>query len=976
MTTVEQKKNLKDFVERWRGRGYEKGDTHQFWLQLLGAVGYEQKDSVLFEQRVGNGGFIDVWVRDANVMIEQKSIEVDLDKPEPRQGEMKTPFKQVLDYAEAVPLSEQPSFLVTCNFATFRVYDRNKWDKSALESNAFTFTLEELADHPDYLNFILDPKNSRLEKEKTVSIQAGERIGQLYDLLRQGYIDPDSEESMHALNVLCVRLVFCLYCEDADLFEKDSFLQYLKGTAPGDVRLKLKTLFQALDTERPDRDPYDTNINIFPYVNGGLFKEDVEIPNFTQEALDFLLDEVSAPIDWSQISPTIFGGIFESTLNPETRRSGGMHYTSPENIHKVIDPLFLDDLWEEFNAIRDAEDLTPRQKDNRYKKFHQKICGLTFFDPACGSGNFLTETYLCLRKLEDTVLGELRKGGIAGQMEFTSSAEEESGDRISLTQFHGIEINDFAVSVAETALYISRLKANADTMMLLDVDSGDLPLKESACIVLGNALRMDWNSVVPADECDYIMGNPPFIGARQQSKNQKKDLVEAFNGMKGVGNLDYVSGWYAKATEYISKRPTRVAYVSTNSICQGEQVPLLWKSIFEKGFSIDFAHDTFRWTNKSMDQAHVYVIVVGFSKQNINKLYYHYPSPDSIPIKQSVNNINGYLKDAPTVFVEPQSAPLSQDAKPINYGSFALDDGNYTISAREHDALIEKNPKIEQFLRPFLGANEIIKGISRWCLWLQDYSEEELQQYEEIVERINNVRSWRALSSRKTTAELAKTPLKFAEVRQPNSSYLAIPTVSGEKRQYIPMKFLSADVIASNQIYVLPNATFYDFGILHSQFHNAWMRTVAGRLENRYRYAAAVVYNTFPWPTPTKEQKAVIEECGRTIMGVRSNHSGKNLAQMYDGISPLPIDSKSADKKKYHLNEYDDLLAAHKALDKAVEEAYGVDFDGDEEKIVAHLFKLYQEKVEELENPTPKKKAPEKPEPKKAAVKVKVKKKQ
>lgn len=954
MTTVEQKKNLKDFVERWRGRGYEKGDTQQFWLQLLGAVGYEQKDSVLFEQRVGNGGFIDVWVRDANVMIEQKSIEVDLDKPEPRQGEMKTPFKQVLDYAEAVPLSEQPSFLVTCNFATFRVYDRNKWDKSALESNAFTFTLEELVDRPDYLNFILDPKNSRFEKEKAVSIKAGERIGQLYDLLRQGYIDPYSEESMHALNVLCVRLVFCLYCEDADLFKKDSFLQYLKDTAPEDVRLKLKNLFRALDTDRPDRDPYDTNIIIFPYVNGGLFKEDVEIPNFTQEALDFLLEEVSAPIDWSQISPTIFGGIFESTLNPETRRSGGMHYTSPENIHKVIDPLFLDDLWEEFNAIRDAEDLTPRQKDNRYKKFHQKICGLTFFDPACGSGNFLTETYLCLRKLEDTVLGELRKGGIAGQMEFTSSAEEESGDRISLTQFHGIEINDFAVSVAETALYISRLKANADTMMLLDVDSGDLPLKESAHIVLGNALRMDWNDVVPADECDYIMGNPPFLGSSVRSKAQTDDLEYVYGKDKKWGKCDYCVGWYRKSSDYMLGKSCHAALVSTNSITQGEQVQPTWERLFNLGVQIDFAWSTFIWNNEATDQAHVHCVIIGFSYVGQKEKYIF----DSEGKRKVAQNINGYLVDAPNMFLPSRCPAIDGEHGQVIQGCKPVDGGGLVISSDERDTFLKEYPELEDLVKPYIGSAEFLNNKSRYCFWLKDIAPSRYSTNPEINRRLSIVTKQREDSPTKEFREFAKTPYLFVQDRQPNSDYLLIPQVSSGRRFYAPVGYLPSTTIVSNAAYVIPNATLYDFGLISSHMHNAWMRTVAGRLKSDYRFSP-VVYNVFAYPNPNAEQRSTIETCAQAVLDARDNHTGDSLATLYD-----------PDKMP------DDLLAAHKALDKAVEEAYGVDFDGDEEKIVAHLFKLYQEKVDELESPKPKKKAPEKPEPKKKPFKVKAKKKQ
>lgn len=562
---VYSKRELCEFAERWRGRGYEKGETQQFWLQALRAIGYPHLDDVLFEYHLPSGGFADVWIPDADVLIEQKSFGVSLDDYETRQKKKKTPLMQALDYVEELPRPKQPRFVVTCNFGIFRVYDRDKWSKSQLADNAFEFTLDELAEHPEYMGFITDPGNSRLEKEKQVSIKAGELIGELYDMLREGYIDPDSEESMHALNVLCVRLVFCLYCEDADLFEKDSFYNYLKDVPASQFRTALRRLFVALDTDLKKRDPYDADVKIFPYVNGGLFREDTEIPNFTEESKQFLLEKVARPVNWSQISPTIFGGIFESTLNPETRRAGGMHYTSPENIHKVIDPLFLDELKAEFAAIRDEEGATPRKKKNALARFHAKLCTLKFFDPACGSGNFLTETYICLRKLEDSVLNALREG----QTELGFTDDEDRGRRVSLNQFFGIEINDFAVKVAESALWISRLKANGENVMFYEVGDDDFPLNESARIIEGNALKVDWNDVLPASRCSFVMGNPPFYGGMFMTAEQKNEMKEVFHNLKGVGELDYVTAWYAKSAEYVMGYPIHCCFVSTNSICQG-----------------------------------------------------------------------------------------------------------------------------------------------------------------------------------------------------------------------------------------------------------------------------------------------------------------------------------------------------------------------------------------------------------------------
>ena len=924
MITAEQKSALRDFVKRWKGRGYEKGDTQQFWLQLLGAIGYEHKDSVLFEHHLTSGGYIDAWLRESNIMVEQKAMTVDLDKPELRQGVMKTPFKQVLDYAENVPLAMQPSFLVTCNFKTFRVYDRNKYDKAVLEENAFEFSLEDLINHPDYLNFILDPANSRLEKEKAVSIKAGELIGQLYDKLREGYINPDSPEAMHALNVLCVRLVFCLYCEDADLFVKDSFLNYLKGVAPSDVRLKLKHLFHALDTQKSERDPYDTGIKIFPYVNGGLFREEIEIPNFTQEILDFLLNKVAAPVDWSQISPTIFGGIFESTLNPETRRSGGMHYTSPENIHKVIDPLFLNDLKAEFQAIQEDEDLTPRQKKNRFSKFHKKLCGLTFFDPACGSGNFLTETHLCLRKLEDRVLDELK----GGQIEFGAKEDEESGERISLNQFYGIEINDFAVAVAETALWISRLKANGETMMLLDLPGDDFPLNESAHIIHGNALRLNWNEILPARQCSFIMGNPPFIGYSNHTKDQEVDRASIFGKVKTV---DYVACWYWKSAEYMGDLPIRTAFVSTNSICQGQQVEPIWKPLFDKGFHIDFAWPTFVWNNDASDQAHVHVVIVGFSKQNqvertlfVNNKFVH------------PKNINAYLTASPNIFIQKHSKPLC-DVPPMIAGGKPSDGQNLLMNTTEMNALVDACPDAKKWIKPFSMGAEFIKGQDRWCLWLVGITPDELDAMPLVKARVEAVKEIRLTSKKEATRKKAKTPELFDEVRPPRGkSYIAIPKVSSERRNYIPMGFVTNGMIPGDKLFFISDATLYVFGILMSQFHNAWMRVVAGRLKSDYSYANTIVYNNFIWPEPTDEQRQDIEACAKAVLDARDNHPEDSLATLYDP-DKMPAD----------------LLEAHKALDSAVEAAYGVDFQGDEEKIVTHLFKLYEKAIRPTSNPKP-----------------------
>lgn len=912
------KKELLEFVSRWQGRGYEKGDTQQFWLQLLRTIGYSKVDDVLFEFHVSSGGFIDVWIPDAGVLIEQKALGIDLDKEELRQGKQKTPLTQALDYVDELPRLEQPRFVITCNFSTFRVYDRDAHGRSQLPNNAFEFTLDELASHPEYLAFINDPTNSRLEKEKIVSIKAGELIGKLYDKLREGYMNPDSEESMHALNVLCVRLVFCLYCEDAGLFGKDAFYNYLKDVPANRIRAALKNLFCALDTNLSERDPYDLEVKAFPYVNGGLFRDESEVPNFTDETKSFLLDEVSSHIDWSQISPTIFGGIFESTLNPETRRSGGMHYTSPENIHKVIDPLFLDDLKEELKSICTEEGTTPRKRENALKHFHEKICSLTFFDPACGSGNFLTETYICLRKLEDTVLNELRKG----QTGLSLGDEEEAGKRVSLNQFYGIEINDFAVTVAETALWISRLKANGETSMFYDAGGDDFPLSEKAHIVEGNALRIDWNRVLPASECNYIMGNPPFVGYSNHSAEQQKDRASLFGKVKTV---DYVACWYNKAADYISNFPIHCAFVSTNSICQGQQVQPIWEPLFQSGIHIDFAWQTFIWSSEAALQAHVYVVIVGFSRFGNEKRILFLKDGQ----KRTVENINGYLQNGSEIFIEKRNKPLCSVPLMIAGGK-PTDGGNLILSLDEKSELVLQEPSAAKWIRPYSMGDEFINKKERFCLWLVGISLSELENLTLVQKRVESVRNMRLMSSKIATQKKALTPWLFDEVKPPKSNFIGIPAVTSSRRKYVPFDFVTNGMIPGNQLYFVETESLYYFGILVSQFHNAWIRIVAGRLGDGYRYSNTIVYNNFVWPEETVEQKKIIEQTARNILNVRSSYPDKSLADLYDP-DKMPAD----------------LLAAHKANDSAVEAAYGVDFNGDEEKIVAHLFKLYAEKTKE-----------------------------
>lgn len=912
------KKSRKAFFETWKGRGYEKGETQQFWLSLLtNVLGYEHNDTVLFEHHVSTGGFIDVWIRQSDVMIEQKSIDVNLDKPEVRQGETKTPLQQVIDYAASLPLTEQPKYLITCNFDTFRVYDRNQYGDRELQGKQFEFKLEDLVEHPEYLSCIVDPSNNRLRREQEVSEQAGRLIGDLYDMLRGQYHDPDTDEAKHSLNVLCVRLVFCLFCEDAGLFgEPDAFVNYIRDVQPQNIRIQLQHLFENLDTPREQRDEYDIPIKVFPYVNGGLFREKVVIPNFTQEIKDFLLDKVALPVNWSKISPTIFGGIFESTLNPETRRKGGMHYTSPENIHKVIDPLFLDDLKAEFDAIRNDEDLSVIKRRNKYKKFHEKLCSLVFFDPACGSGNFLTETYICLKRLEYAVLKEYKSKQMTM---FDSNVEGDIELRVKLDQFYGIEINDFAVSVAETALWISRLKANQEYMLLLDLDEKDFPLEDRANIICENALRFDWNDLVEPSRVSYIMGNPPFVGHQWRTAEQVKDMEIAFSDLKTHGKLDYVCAWYGLAATYMKNTTIKASFVSTNSICQGESVGILWDYLFEKGISINYAYQSFIWDSEATESAHVHVVIVGFSYIKEPPILY------SDHQKHLADNINGYLLDAPSISIQSRGHKLFDYIPDMVKGSQPTDGGYLILSEDEREALLNEFPQLGNVIKQFVGSTEFINNTKRYCLWFKNVDFEEYRNIPPINKRINAVAETRLKSPTASVRKDASTPMLFTQIRQPDNDYMIVPRVSSQRRLYIPIGYMSSDIICSDGNMLIPSASLFIFGTIISLVHMAWMRVVAGRLKSDYRYSPAI-YNNFPWPTPTDEQKAVIEQTAQGILDARNLYPDKSLADLYDP-DKMPAELK----------------AAHEANDKAVMDAYGFDYDMTEPEIVAELMKMYQE---------------------------------
>ena len=952
------------FAAYWQGRGYEKGESQAFWLTLLSKVyGMEEPEKFIeFEDqvRLDNTSFIDGYIPVTKVMIEQKGQGKDLRKAiRQSDGSMLTPFQQAKRYAAELPYSRRPRWIVTCNFAEFLVYDMEQPNREPEQ-----IFLKDLGKEYYRLQFLVDTRSEHLSKEMEVSMQAGEIVGKIYETLLRQYND-DSPEALRWLNILCVRLVFCLYAEDAGIFTHDQFHNYLTAYEARDLRRALADLFEVLDTPVESRSKYlQEELKAFPYTNGGLFAEKIEIPQFTEDLKQTLLRHASMDFDWSEISPTIFGAVFESTLNPETRRSGGMHYTSIENIHKVIDPLFLNDLRHELDLI--LEEKVERQRIRKLEAFQDRIAGLTFLDPACGSGNFLTETYLSLRRLENEAIRERYHGqGMLGEF--------KNPVKVSIQQFYGIEINDFAVTVATTALWISEAQMLAETERIIHQDIDFLPLKSYANIREGNALRMDWDVIevetgvqtvsvgnahliyepdsatvsepsveygeaniimkhfdseaVPVKQryqvfYNYIISNPPFVGARLMSESQKQDVIDIFGPRwKNVGNLDYVCCWFKKAADLMLETGTRAALVSTNSICQGEQVANLWQQLMTHGLRIDFAHRTFRWDSEASLKAHVHCVIVGFSRNGEKSGECTIFDNDKVT---KASHINAYLMDAPDVFIGSRSNPICNVPR-IGIGNLPIDGGNYLFTKEEMEDFVKAEPKSAPYFKLWYGSEEFIHQKPRYCLWLGDCSPAELRQMPHCMKRIETVREMRLASNRAATRRLADRPTRFCTENMPDTDYIIIPRVSSEKRRYVPMGFMSSDMLTSDAAHIISNATLYHFGVLESNVHMAWMRAVCGRLKSDYRYSKDVVYNNFPWPDPTDEQKAKIGQTAQQILDARALYPDSSLADLYDE-TVMPAD----------------LRRAHQENDRAVMQAYGFDVKTmTESQCVAELFKLY-----------------------------------
>ncbi len=904
------------FADQWRGRGYEKGETQTYWLALLRDVlGVARPEEIIkFEDqvRLGHTGFIDAYIEPTHVLIEQKSIDKDLRKPvRQSDGAMLTPYQQAKRYSAELPYELRPRWIVACNFRSMLVYDMGNPSAEPEE-----ILIDDLPREHYRLRFLVDAADRHVHKEVETSLQAGEIVGRIYDALRARYIHPDSPDALRSLNVLCVRLVFCLYAEDAGVFGRHGlFHDYLAQFPPERMRTALRELFAVLNTPAAERDPYmeDELLASFPYVNGGLFADAaVEIPSLNAEIAGLLLKHASDDFDWSRISPTIFGAVFESTLNPATRRSGGMHYTSTENIHRLIDPLFLDGLRKELDRITQIRN--EKRRRQAADDFRSRIASLGFLDPACGSGNFLTETFLSLRRMENEAL---RLVYADGQMQIGG---EFSPIQVSIGRFYGIEINDFAVSVARTALWIAELQTARETESIVGRSLNCLPLKSYPNIVEGNALTTDWNTVCPRDEINYVIGNPPFVGNNQMNAAQRKEILPFFPKNKTV---DYVGAWFYKAAEYMKDTEIRTAFVSTNSITQGEQVAILWQPLYEKfGIHIDFGRRTFRWDSEANQKAHVHCVITGFSCAPSNKPRLLF---DGDNVKEAAN-INAYLTVAPDIFITSRSQPIC-DVPKITKGNQPTDGGNLIIEAAEYEGFIRREPTAKQYIKKLIGAKEYINKLPRYCLWLVGVSPAELRRMPLVMERVKKCRDMRMASTDAGTRRLADTPHLFRETNNPET-FIVVPSVSSERRRYVPIGFMTADTIATNLVLIIPDATLYHFGVLTSSAHMAWMRTVCGRLEMRYRYSKDIVYNNFPWPEPTAAQRARIEAAAQAVLDARSQYPDSSLADLYDDTT-MPYD----------------LRQAHRTNDRAVLAAYGISPDTAEEDVTARLFALYKEKA-------------------------------
>ena len=896
------------FVLNWKDKAVtarEEADAQTFENEFFAIFGVPRSKIAVFEQKVklqdGSNGYIDLFWK-GYILIEMKTPGKDRKKA----------FEQAKTYANALSNSDMPKGILICDFCNFDYYN--------LEKNAecTSFTLEDLPEYIGLFAFLAGYKDVEYKKQDAVNIEAAEKMGELHDTLKAiGYTG-------HHLELYLVRLLFCLFADDTDIFEHDHFIKYIlqrTNVDGSDLAMHIQKIFEVLNTPADRRlKTLDEQLSLFPYVNGGLFKETLPIADFTSAMREKLIQ--CCNLDWSKISPAIFGAMFQSVMNPDERHSLGAHYTSEENILKLIHPLFLDELWKEFDEYKKQ---VSGARIKNLNSFHTKIASLKFLDPACGCGNFLVLAYRELRLLELAIVEELENSG-------QQILDIDNFLRVTVNQFYGIEIEEFPAQIAQTALWLMDHQMNRLVSSRLGRYFIRIPIAASAKIIQGNALNLDWEQVVPKKELSYILGNPPFLGANVMSGEQKAELLAVYQNVQGAGNLDYVTGWYKKAAEYIQGTQIECAFVSTNSICQGQQVPILWPALFARGVHINFAHQTFMWSNEARGNAAVYCIIVGFSLQNrTEKQLFLYDDVKGVPKEVPAKQINAYLMDAQNVFIVSRTDSVSAVSKMVK-GSQPTDDGNFGIASDELEAFLKAEPQAEKYIRNFVGAEEFINNKKRYCLWLVNAEPHDLRNCPLVLKRVQAVKAFRLKSKKAQTVQDAQKPTLFQEIRQPETgNYLLIPSATSSERKYIPMGFLPSSVIASNLVLLVPNATLYEFGILTSQMHMAWMRTVCGRLGNGYRYSAQIVYNNFPWPEASETQKEGIAQKAQAVLDARSQFPDSSLADLYDPNTMPPV-----------------LTKAHAALDAAVDKLYRKTAFPDDAARVAFLFELYGKKTEGL----------------------------
>ena len=886
------------FVADWRGTKKERAESQSFWNAFFGVFGINRREVAVFERAVqrlkARPGYIDLFWPGV-LLVEHKSAGLFADA-EP----------QIQQYLENLPPRELPKYLIACDFETFELTELESGESQR-------FALEELPNRIDLFGFIAGYEPRKFRAENPVDRQAAELMGDICDTLHgEGY--------RGELEKFLTQLLFCFFADDTSIFPERGMLgRYLRERTSEDgtdLGMRLAHLFRILDTPPSERmTSIDEQVARFPYINGSLFEGDPKVADFKSATRAILLRASS--FDWSQISPAIFGSLFQTVMDSKKRRAMGAHYTSEKSILKTIEPLFLDELRAEFEAAK--------RHPEALRAFHDKIANLRFFDPACGCGNFLIVAYREMRLLELDVLCALYPA------QETRDIPIERLCRIDVDHFYGIEVERFPARIATAAMWLTDHQMNRKVSVEMGEYFARIPLAKSPHIFEENALRRDWREVLPPDDNVFVFGNPPFVGRQYRTADQRADMELVF-GKKSPGtqNLDYVCAWHLKAAKFIRGTAARAAFVSTNSISQGEQAGVLWPRLFAEGMKIRFAHRTFNWSNEARGKAHVHVVVVGYGAEDAaTKTIFEYGDINGEPRATKAQNINPYFVDAENIAIENRAESISESAPKIVKGSMPNDGGHLLLDSEEKDALLRDEPEAEKFLRRFVGSKEFINKIERWCLWLVDAKPEEIRRLPLVKKRIEGVRANRAASKKALTREFAARPTIFAEIRQPKSSYLLIPEVSSEARNYIPMAFMPPEVILSNKGYAISNAGFYDFGVLSSQIHMTWMRQVAGRLKSDYSYSAKLVYNNFPWPNPTAKQKAKIEKFAQAVMSARSKSRTSSLADLYDPNTMPSI-----------------LLRAHRSLDRAVDRAYRAKkFESDQER-VSHLFALHRRIIE------------------------------